>query len=84
AFMGDIIGDINRRRGRILGMNPAKGKQEVVAEVPLSEVFKYATDLRSMSHARGTFKMSFERYDELPGNLASKVIEQAQKEAEEK
>ncbi len=83
-YMGDIIGDINRRRGRILGMNPAKGKQEVVAEVPFSEVFKYATDLRSMSHARGTFRMTFERYDELPGNLASKVIEQAQIDAEEK
>ena len=81
--MGDIIGDINRRRGRILGMNPVKGNQEVVAEVPLSEVFKYATDLRSMSHARGSFKMAFERYDELPGNLAKKVIEQAQKDAEE-
>lgn len=83
-YMGDIIGDINRRRGRILGMNPAKGKQEVVAEVPYSEVFKYATDLRSMSHARGTFKMAFERYDELPGNLAKKVIELAQHESEEK
>ena len=83
-YMGDIIGDINRRRGRILGMNPQDGKQEVVAEVPLSEAFKYATDLRSMSQARGSFKMTFERYEELPGNLAAKVIEQAQKEAEEK
>ncbi len=82
-FMGDIIGDINRRRGRILGMNPVKGNQELVAEVPLSEVFKYATDLRSMSHARGSFKMTFERYEELPSNLANKVIEQAKKEAEE-
>ena len=83
-YMGDVIGDINRRRGRILGMNPQAGKQEVVAEVPLSEAFKYATDLRSMSQARGSFKMTFERYEELPGNLAAKVIEQAQKEAEEK
>ncbi len=83
-YMGDVIGDINRRRGRILGMNPQSGKQEVVAEVPISEAFKYATDLRSMSQARGSFKMTFERYEELPSNLASKVIEQAQKEAEEK
>lgn len=82
-YMGDIIGDINRRRGRILGMNPVNGNQEVEAEVPLSEVFKYATDLRSMSHARGSFKMTFERYEELPGNLAEKVIEQAKKDAEE-
>ena len=82
-YMGDIIGDINRRRGRILGMNPVSGNQEVSAEVPLAEVFKYATDLRSMSHARGSFKMEFERYEELPGNLAEKVIEKAKKDAEE-
>lgn len=82
--MGDIIGDINRRRGRILGMNPVTGgNQEVVAEVPLAEVFKYATDLRSMTQARGSFKMMFERYDELPGNLAEKVVANAKKDAEE-
>mgnify|MGYP000563176642 CR=1 FL=1 len=83
-FMGDIIGDVNRRRGRILGMNPVTGgNQEVVAEVPLAEVFKYATDLRSMTQARGSFKMTFERYDELPGNLAEKVIANAKKDDEE-
>ena len=54
-----------------------------MAEVPLSEVFKYATDLRSMSQARGSFKMTFERYDELPGNLAEKVIAQYKKDVEE-
>ena len=82
-YMGDVIGDINRRRGRILGMNPEGGLQQVVAEVPLAEVFKYATDLRSMSQARGSFKMAFERYEELPANLADKVIAQAKKDAEE-
>ncbi len=83
-YMGDIIGDINRRRGRILGMNPVTGgNQEVVAEVPLAEVFKYATDLRSMTQARGKFDMTFERYDELPGNMAEKVIAAHKKEAEE-
>ncbi len=82
-YMGDVIGDINRRRGRILGMNPVLGNQEVAAEVPLAEVFKYATDLRSMTQARGSFKMTFERYEELPGNLAEKVIAQAKKDAEE-
>lgn len=82
--MGDIIGDINRRRGRILGMNPVTGgNQEVIAEVPLAEVFKYATDLRSMTQARGSFKMTFERYDELPGNLAEKVVANAKKDTEE-
>lgn len=83
-YMGDVIGDINRRRGRILGMNPqANGLQQVVAEVPLAEVFKYATDLRSMSQARGSFKMTFERYEELPGNLAEKVIAAHKKDEEE-
>lgn len=82
-YMGDIIGDLNRRRGRILGMNPGDGVQVVEAEVPMSEMFKYATDLRSMTQARGSFKMTFERYDELPGNLAAKVIESAKKDAEE-
>lgn len=83
-YMGDIIGDINRRRGRILGMNPqVGGLQQVVAEVPLAEVFKYATDLRSMSQARGSFKMTFERYEELPANLAEKVIAAHKKEEEE-
>ena len=83
-YMGDIIGDLNRRRGRILGMNPAdKGMQQVVAEVPQAEMFKYATDLRSMTQARGSFKLTFERYEEVPENISAKIIEQAQKEAEE-
>ncbi|MBR3843535.1 MAG: elongation factor G [Christensenellaceae bacterium] len=73
-FMGDIIGDLNKRRGRILGMNPVEDGQEVVAEVPMSEMTKYATDLRSMTQARGSFKLSFERYEEMPANLAQKVI----------
>ncbi len=76
--MGDIIGDLNRRRGRIMGMNPAgKGKQMVEAEVPQTEIFKYATDLRSMTGARGSFTTKFARYEELPGNLAQKVIDAA-------
>lgn len=82
-YMGDIIGDLNRRRGRILGMNPGDGVQVVEAEVPMSEMFKYATDLRSMTQARGAFTLTFERYDELPGNLAQKVIESAKREEEE-
>lgn len=83
-YMGDIIGDLNRRRGRILGMNPiGGGLQEVVAEVPMSEMVKYATDLRSMTHARGNFKLTFERYEELPAQIAAKVIEEAKKDAEE-
>lgn len=82
-YMGDIIGDLNKRRGRILGMNPVDGEQQVVAEVPFAEMFKYATDLRSMTQARGSFKMAFGRYEEVPGNIAAKVVEQAKKEREE-
>jgi elongation factor G len=84
SYMGDVIGDLNKRRGRILGMNPSEdGMQEVVAEAPIAEMFKYATDLRSMTHGRGNFKMSFERYEEVPSHLASKVIEEARKQMTE-
>lgn len=80
SYMGDIIGDLNKRRGRILGMNPQdNGLQQVVAEVPQSEMFKYATDLRSMTQGRGYFKLWFERYEEAPANVSHKVIEEAKK-----
>ncbi len=83
-YMGDIIGDLNRRRGRILGMNPiGGGLQCIEAEVPQAEMFKYATDLRSMTQARGSFKLTFVRYEEVPANISAKVIEQAKKEAEQ-
>lgn len=82
-YMGDVIGDMNRRRGRVIGMNPAENGQEVVAEVPLAEVFKYATDLRAMTQARGSFKMEFVRYEDVPSNIAQKIIEQAKKEEDE-
>lgn len=82
-YMGDIIGDINKRRGRVLGMEPKDGMQVVIAEVPMAEIFKYATDLRSMTQARGSFTMRFERYEEVPANISQKIIENAQKEEEE-
>lgn len=82
-YMGDVIGDVNRRRGRVIGMNPAEGGQEVSAEVPLAEISKYATDLRAMTQARGSFKMEFVRYEDVPGNIAQKIIEQAKREEEE-
>jgi elongation factor G len=77
SYMGDIMGDMNRRRGRVLGMEPAvaKGFQKVVAEAPLAEMFKYATDLKSMTQSRGWFDMEFTRYDEVPSNLADKIIQ---------
>ena len=84
SYLGDIIGDINKRRGRILGMHPAdKGYQKVIAEVPHAEMFKYATDLRSMTQGRGSFTMKLERYEEMPGNLAEKVVAASKREGEE-
>lgn len=79
-YMGDIIGDLNKRRGRVLGMEPKNGEQVVVAEVPHAEVFKYATDLRSMTQAKGSFTMKFERYEEVPSNISAKIIEEAAKD----
>ncbi|WIF95633.1 elongation factor G [Caminicella sporogenes] len=77
-YMGDIMGDMNKRRGRILGMQPqGDGYQLVIAEAPQSEMFKYAPDLRSMTQARGSFTMRFERYEEVPSQLAQKIIEAA-------
>ena len=83
VYMGEIIGDLTKKRGRLLGMNPQeKGIQQVIAQVPMSEMLKYATDLRSMTQCRGRFTMKFERYDEAPSNVASKVIEEAKKHME--
>ena len=76
-YMGDVMGDMNKRRGRIMGMNQVDGMQQLVAEAPHAEMFKYATDLRSMTQARGSFIMSFERYEEVPANVAQKIIENA-------
>ncbi|MDD3874463.1 MAG: elongation factor G, partial [Methanosarcina sp.] len=81
-YMGDVMGDMNKRRGKILGMEPQVDGQKVIAEVPQSEMFKYAIVLRSMTQARGTFSMEFERYDEVPVHLAEKIIAEAQKDAE--
>ena len=82
-YMGDIIGDMNKRRGRIMGMDKVGELQRVTAEAPLSEMFKYATDLRSMTQARGSFTMSFERYEEVPAADAKKIIESCKCEDED-
>ena len=82
-YMGDVMGDMIKRRGRIMGMNQVDGQQQLVAEAPLAEMFKYATDLRSMTQARGSFLMTFERYEEVPANVAQKIIESAKKEEDE-
>jgi elongation factor G len=74
-YMGDVIGDLNRRRGRVHGMEPRGNAQVVSAHVPLSEMFGYATDVRSMTQGRATYTMQFDSYEEVPPNIAEKVIE---------
>jgi len=74
-YMGDVIGDLNRRRGRVHGMEPRGNAQVVSAHVPLSEMFGYATDVRSMSQGRATYTMQFDSYEEVPPNIAEKVVE---------
>jgi elongation factor G len=82
-YMGDIMGDMNKRRGKILGMEQQEdGMQLVVAEAPQTELFKYAIDLRSMTQARGSFRMEFVRYDEVPSNISQKIIEEAKAKKE--
>jgi elongation factor G len=81
--VGDVIGDLNSRRGRPLGMEPSGGGMtEVKAEVPMSEMLSYAPDLRSITGGRGEFGMEFLRYEEVPGHLAGKVVEDARAERE--
>jgi len=82
-YVGAISGDLSSRRGRMLGMNPVQGGTVIIAEAPLSEMFKYATDLRSMTQARGSFTSEFVRYEDVPANIAKKIIEQAKKEDED-
>ncbi len=82
-YMGDIMGDMNSRRGRVLGMDTAGKNQVINAEVPLAEFQTYAPDLRSMTGGRGMYTMEFLRYDEVPAQIAAKVIEQINAEKEE-
>jgi elongation factor G len=74
--MGDVIGDLNGRRGRVLGMEPKINYQLINAQVPMAEVLKYASDLTSITGGRGTFTMEFSHYDELPSQQSDQVIAQ--------
>jgi elongation factor G len=73
-FMGEVIGDLNRRRGHILGMEQRGNAQVITAHVPLAEMFGYATDVRSNTQGRATYTMQFDRYDEVPAHIAEKVV----------
>ncbi len=75
-YLGDVMGNLNSRRGRIESMNPVGNAQVIKASVPLSEMFGYATDIRSMSQGRATFHMDFDHYEEVPQSIASEIAEQ--------
>jgi elongation factor G len=77
-YMGDITGDLNHRRGRIMSVEPADGLQAIKAQVPQSELFKYASELRSMTGGRASFEMDFSHYEQVPSNVAQKVVAEAQ------
>lgn len=78
-FMGDIMGDLTKRRGKVFGMDTVKGKTVISGEAPQSEMTRYAIDLRSMTQGRGRYEIEFARYEELPQNIATKVIEDSKK-----
>ena len=71
--MGDVIGDLNRRRGQVSGMEQRGNAQVIAAHVPLAEMFGYATDVRSNTQGRATYTMQFDRYEEVPPNIADKL-----------
>ena len=79
AFVGDVMGDINKRRGRVLGMDQGQGEQIINAEIPEAEIVKYAIDLKAMTQGSGSFTREFLRYEEVPAHLIDKVIEEYKK-----
>ncbi len=81
---GDIIGDLNTKRARVLGMNPDADKNIIEAQVPLAEVQRYAIDLKSMTQGRAIYAMEFDHYEEVPANITQKIVAQKQAEKEEK
>lgn len=81
--MGDVMGEVNKRRGRVLGMSPAdNGTQIVEAEVPMAEMGDFSTFIRQITQGRGSFELNFARYEDVPANIAQKIIEKAKAEAE--
>jgi elongation factor G len=78
-YMGDVMGDINKKRGRVIGMEQEGKLQKVIAEVPMAEMFNYSTDLRSMTQARGSYISRFSRYEEVPSLELSKILDEARR-----
>ena len=77
-YLGDVMGDLNSRRGRVEGLEPRGNAQAIIARVPLATMFGYATDLRSMTQGRATFTMQFDRYEDVPQAIASEIVSAAQ------
>lgn len=81
ANMGDVMGDVNKRRGRVLGSDPQDdGTVTITADVPMAEMAKFSTDLRSMTQGRGSFSFAFRAYEQAPEHVAKKIIEESAKE----
>ena len=78
-YMGDVMGDLNSRRGQIQGMEARTGAQEITAHVPLSEMFGYATELRSRTQGRGQYSMEPSHFEELPKSISEKIIKERNK-----
>ena len=82
-FVGDVMGDLNSRRGRVLGMDSADKVEIINAHVPQAEILLYALDLTSMTGGRGAFTVKFSHYEEVPGQIAEKIIADYKEKAEE-
>jgi elongation factor G len=82
-YMGDIMSDLNTRRGRVQGMEQAKGKGIVTAQVPLAEMQRYSIDLRSMTQGRGFYGMALSHYEAIPAHIAEPIIIQAKRDRTE-
>ena len=78
--MGDVIGDLNSRRGKVLGVEPYANLQVIKVEVPMGEVLKYSSALRSMTSGRGNFTMEFSHYEEVPAHISETIIQKAGEE----
>jgi elongation factor G len=74
SFVGDIISDMNTKRGRVMGMTPQGGMTSIQAQAPLAEVSRYSIDMRSITQGRGSYTMEYSHYEEVPAHIAQKVI----------
>jgi elongation factor G len=82
TYTGDIIGDLNTKRGQVLGMNPSSGTNEIEAQVPLAEVQRYAISLKSITQGKGTYSIEFSHYQEVPPMVTQKIVQERQAEKE--